>query len=357
MTLAIPQAQIVIAVHDAKRPLRRGIESVLKSRQAGVIVVAHGINPSLLDIPASERVQVLECDWGIGFPGAPFNYGVMQAQAPYVGIMGSDDWYEDGAIDVMIEQARHDHADAVIAPLVYQGRARYLKPRTPRRRNLRAARDNLFSRTAPLGLFKTEVLQNPRYRFNEEVVTGEDIIPSVRLWTDGLKVSHHPDSPGYVITDDATQRVTKTVRPLAETMFPIAQLMEDPDVRDLPRRERQALFTKVLRSHVFDALNYINANGSKDDHLFLSTITKQIITVEPRGPEPLPKAQKEAIMLIAEGKNDQATELLNAFSSLPRRDRVFPDHLRFMLSPGANIRDAILLALHRARSAVSTRQA
>lgn len=42
---APPSATVVIACHDPKRPLRRAVTSVLQSRAAKVLVVAHfGVN-------------------------------------------------------------------------------------------------------------------------------------------------------------------------------------------------------------------------------------------------------------------------------------------------------------------------
>lgn len=357
MTTTSPEAQIVIAVHDPSRPVRRAVDSVLESEGAGAIVVAHGIDPSLLDIPISPRVEILECDWGFGKPYAPFNWGIAHVQAPSTGVLGSDDWYQTGAVDQMIRHLHQDNADGVIAPLVFPGQPRSFNPLSIRHRHLRAAQDGLFYRTAPLGLFKTPVFQDPRYRFVEDVPAGGDILPSVRLWTDGLSISHYPDSPGYVVTDEATQRVTKTIRPLEETMRAITALLNDGDVASLPRLERQALVTKLLRVHVLNALNFVATGNSKADQVFLTTLTRQIVALEPRGLEVLPRAHKNAIVFITRGENDQAMNAIKSLSAQPLRDRVFPDRLQYTLSPGANPRNAAVLAASRARSALFRKRA
>lgn len=246
------EVQIVVAVHSESRPISRAVNSVLRTANAGVIVVAHNIDPKKLTLPDSNRIEIIECDYGEGHPGCPFNLGIRSATAPFLGIMGSDDWFEDGAIDTMLNRAKASSADIVIAPLQVDGTTRSHNPRTLHRKKLQAFRDRLFYRTAPLGLFRREILQDPRYSFVESVVTGDDLLPSIRLWTDGYNICSYPDDPAYVVGNDAVERVTTTPRPFVENLAFINDTFERPDspTANLTSNELNALAIKLLRVHV-----------------------------------------------------------------------------------------------------------
>lgn len=260
------RAQIVVPVHEADRPIRRAAESVLADGCSGVIVVAHNLDASVLNLPVDPRVSVVEYLGHPGKPGAAFDAGIAEATAPLVGIMGSDDWFEAGALEALQRRAESDNADAVIVPLAHQtsgARVSYgHNPRTLRRRHLQAARDRLFYRTAPLGLFRRDVLQDPRYRFGTEFAVGEDLQVSTRLWTSGLSVSHHGADPAYVVGRDARRRITLAPRPLAESGAAWLAIWDDPQVVALDAKTRLSLAVKTARVHLLGA---VTARRHKDD--------------------------------------------------------------------------------------------
>ncbi|WRS30237.1 glycosyltransferase family 2 protein [Actinomycetaceae bacterium MB13-C1-2] len=245
------KAEVVVPVHREDRPIRRAVDSVLACPQAGVVVVAHGIDPSVLDLPDDPRVRVVEVSRNVGKPGAAFNEGVREVTAPWLGIMGSDDWFEDGALDLMMTHLKQDGADGVIAPLRPDHlSANVVLPVTSRQRNLRGAKDRLFHRTAPLGLFRTEILQNPDYSFDEDVVSGEDLKTSTRLWTSGISISYYASDPAYVVGSDASSRVTTIEKPLSEHMAALSDLWESDLINSLSIRERQDLAEKIFQVSV-----------------------------------------------------------------------------------------------------------
>lgn len=251
-----PAAQIVIATHSTDRPVRRAVESVLKCSSAGVIVVAHGINADELDLPKDARVKVVEVGDRVGFPGVPFNAGVQSATAPWVGVMGSDDWFEDGALEAMLRRAESDCADGVLAPRRRDYMAsNILVPATPRRRNLSASRDGLFQRVAPLGLFRTEMMQRPDHAFDERTHSGEDLPVSTRLWTEGNRVSYYPADPAYVEGTDARERTSTIARPLAQHVPIWLTLWDTELVRGLSQREVEDLAERSFHGNVLPLLH------------------------------------------------------------------------------------------------------
>ena len=287
--------QVVIPTHDPERPIRRAVDSVLADSRAGVIVVAHNVDESVLDIPDDPRVLVVALTGAEGRPGAAFDAGLAAASAPWVGIMGSDDWYEAGALQAMVRHGKEDNADGVLTPLAYQDGTRGLIPRTFRNRNLKAAEDRLFYRTAPLGLYRREVLQSPEYAFGDEYPVGSDVAVSTRLWTSGLSISYYPRDPAYVVGADAKERTTLRPRPLAEHGAAWLGIWDEPWVQELSKKDRRALATKILRVHVFGA---VEARPTEDrwgesDFEWLADLTHRIVEVAPESLAPFRKSSAQ----------------------------------------------------------------
>lgn len=247
--------QIVVPVHDVTRPILRAVDSVLRCPDAGVVVVAHGVMPEELNLPHDGRVRVLHVDHGVGFPGIAFNTGVESTTAPWVGIMGSDDWFEEGALQRMLEHLEEDRADGVIAPLRLDTSAEnQLNPVTRHSRQLRAGRDRLFHRTAPLGLYRGSIFRSARYRFSESAVSGEDMVASALLYTDGFALSYYRFDPAYVVGSDADARITEVRRPLPEHAAAWLHLWEDSRVGTLDSGELLALAQKLFEVQVLGLL-------------------------------------------------------------------------------------------------------
>lgn len=246
--------QIVIPVHDLERPLRRAVDSVLRDPQAGVVVVAHNLEPRQLDLPDSDRLETVTVVGHDGRPGACFNAGVAHARAPWVGIMGSDDFFEPGATQAMRRRAEEHGADSVLAPLYTQGKRNKSRLPTVRRSNLQAARDRLFYRTAPLGIHRRELLQRSGMHFDEDVRTGEDIRVSAALWTSASSISYHWDDPAYVVTADAPTRLTRSPLHLETTGVAWARIWDEEWVAGWGTRLRHALAVKIAKVHLAGAL-------------------------------------------------------------------------------------------------------
>lgn len=298
-----PSYQIIIPTHVRDRPIRRAVESVLEDASAGAIVVAHNVRPETLDVPTDPRVTVVAFDGSKGRPGASFDAGIAAATAPWVGIMGSDDWYESGALEAMFRHATHDAADVVLAPIAYQSGERGLLPRTLRNRDLKPVRDRLFYRTAPLGLYKRAVIQKPDYKFDDRYSVGEDIRVSTRLWTSNLKVSYYPRDPAYVVGSDAKMRVTLKSRPLAESGAAWLGIWDEPWVRSLSEEIRTALAIKILRVHVLGAIEQRpeKESWSKEDFSWLSALARRIVAEAPSSLAPFRRSTSGTLQALLAG--------------------------------------------------------
>ena len=244
----------MIPTHDLSRPIRRAVDSVLEDPDAGAIVVAHNLDPADLDLPDSERIETVALSGYEGRPGACFNAGIARARSDWLGIMGSDDFYEPGALQAMRERARADGADSVLAPVYKQGKRHKSRLPTVRRSHLDVVRDGLLYRTAPLGIHRRELMQGPGMHFDDRVRSGEDIRMSFALWTTATSISFSWDDPAYVITDDADSRITRGIQPLTALGAAWETIWDEEMVISAPRRLRHALAVKIAAVHLSSAL-------------------------------------------------------------------------------------------------------
>ena len=347
-----PAVQIVIPVHSADRPVRRAVESVLDSPLAAAIVVAHGLDGDLLDLPDDPRVTLVQLSEGVGFPGRAFNEGIRASSAPWVGIMGSDDWYAHGAIDSMLRRATHDKADGVIAPLRHaESRINERNPATWHRKCLRGARDGLYFRTAPLGIFRREVFEDPSHLFLDDVIAGVDQICSALLYSSNTKISNYPSDPAYIVGNDASSRVTTTVQPLVIHGEAWRRLWECPAVLELPRKERLALAEKFASVHLLGmvAARPNQRDWTPEDFVWLSTLAARVKSLEPDVAQSFVQARMKMFDALVEGDLEATLAAQSQVSYLQWR---LPAHLsgafkknfwirRSLSAKFSNLRDSI----------------
>ncbi|WP_438855345.1 glycosyltransferase [Agromyces sp. M3QZ16-3] len=261
MTVDVPLAEIVIAVHDARRPVARAIGSVVGSEAAAagavrVTVVCHNIPRSAFDETigrfADAPVRWVELADGIPSPAGPFNHGVAIAEATYVGVMGSDDRFDRGAIDSLVGHAAADAPDAVLYPIRHQDGRVMPNPlvRRGRSRRLDPVRDRLAYRTAPLALIRRDTIDRLGLGFSVGHRSGEDVEFSTRLWNLADRIDFHPSDPCYVIGADAEDRVTSTRQEVRDELGPFQELLDAPWVAALGPAQRLSIVVKTLRIHL-----------------------------------------------------------------------------------------------------------
>ncbi|MFF1634604.1 glycosyltransferase [Leifsonia sp. NPDC058248] len=310
-----PLIDAVIAVHDASRPVARAVRSLTESgldlRDDGglrITVVCHNLPEG--DIRAvvpddlAARVRFLELRDGIASAAGPFNAGIDAATAPYVSIMGSDDYFEPGALAAWRSHADHGRADAVIAPEMHAGGATVRTPPTRpfRRGDLDPVKDRLAYRTAPLGLISTAAIARLGLRFPEGLRSGEDQSFSAKLWFGGGAIRSAKGAPHYVVGADAATRVSLTPRAVQVDFAFVDQLLDDPWFGALPLASRRALAVKMVRVHVFAAVLPRIEAGTWDaaDHEYLAGILGRLRDVAPGFERPFPIADRRMIDAIAD---------------------------------------------------------
>jgi hypothetical protein len=338
-----PEAQIVIAVHTADRPIRRAVESVVAAGQgrAGALVVCHNMDPepvrkALAGLDGA-AVRVLELNDGIASPAGPFNFGLRSATAEFVGIMGSDDALEPGAVAAWLDLAASTGADVAIAPL----RTRSGRPiLTPRARVLRGAladplKDRLAYRTAPLGLFRRRLLEAHQLSLTEGLQTGEDLEFGLKLWYSGAPIAYRPGAPAYLVGEDAEVRVTSAILPLKEQFRDVRHLVEGEWFAGLRPPERDAIAVKLLRGHVLSAALRRGSGFGWDgaDCQELSALTSEIAAFAPGVSRALSRPDEE--LLEALRGTSRPTDVRRA---LRRREAAGPLRRSLTARPADNLR-------------------
>ncbi|WP_166986753.1 glycosyltransferase family 2 protein [Canibacter zhoujuaniae] len=271
------QIDIVIAAHDPARPVQRAVDSVLACPAARVILVAHNTDPTAFGLKEHPRLIFMRLDGSPGIPGAPKNAGLARANLPWVGLLDSDDYFEEGALEAMLQHAIAENADAVLAPLLIVGNRHRSRLPSLRSSGLTAVRDELFYRTGPLGIFKQQ-LMNDAPDFNTCYKTGEDLRVTAYLWSNARNIVFHWNDPAYVVTNDAHTRASTTKRSIAETGAPWLAVWDEPFIANWPKRLKVALATKLLRANY---LQFDRSNLSADEETWAENFLKRLREVAP----------------------------------------------------------------------------
>ncbi len=279
--------------------------------KAGVTVIAHNTSAATLagTLPPSlsRSVHWLELNDSVPSPAGPYNYGLERTDATWVSFLGSDDYLQAGAVRDWLRLS--PGADAVLTRLKREraGTVRTPPLRPFPRKNLHAVRDRLYYRSAPLGLVKMQGLRRLGLAWEAGMPSGGDLKLSALLYTRGI-VRVQRRGPGYVIGEDASDRVTMRDVPL-EVQLAHLDAAWGPGgwALDLPEENRSALATKYLRIHVFGAAYYRALNGTwqDGDRELLAGAVRQILTFHPGAATPLSRADRALLDLLLDTDSPQ----------------------------------------------------
>lgn len=348
--------EIVIACHSPERRVDRAVRSIVVDNGdvASATVVCHNIDSKVIQerIPKSirGRVKFLELKDGLQSPSGPFMHGLGQSTATWVGVLGSDDFYEPGAIATMF--ALSESRDAVLPRLRHDsGQAVRTPPIRPWQRGERnAVSDRLYYRSAPLGLIRREFLGRHNLALDSGFRVGGDLRMSTLLWSLG-SVAVQRNGPRYVIGSDATDRVTMGLAPIAEEMRHVDALWREENQSLLTEEQRQALATKYLRIHIFGAAYYRALAGvwQPGDRGALAKSVLRVLKAAPHAAEPLARADRDLLDAILDLSVSDATvgNLARTRRKFGRPNTLFPRSAAYFLHREAPPRFMVASALVR----------
>lgn len=352
---------VIVPVHDVTRPIRRAVESVFDQTPAGlvrVLVICHnmpdtGIREKLDGLIDAGRVVLVPFADGIRSPAGPFNHGLSIADAPYLSIMGSDDFLEPGAMAAWISHVRASEPDAALVPLRHQHGELLMNPLTRWRRTSRLdpVRDRLFYRTAPLGLLRLSVVRALGLTFTARMPVGKDMAFSARLWAAGVRIDYLKRTPAYVIGADAESRVTTQPRPVVEAMAAVLDLVGRDWVAGASESVRRSLVTKLLRIHILGAVITRSQPEawSPADVLDLRASARTVIAAAPGAVSPLSRADRALLDAVLD-EGSSAHSLASAVSShrtASRVDQILPRNPARLLDRESNLVRFLLYRLDR----------
>lgn len=349
------QVDLVIAVHNSKRPIGRAVRSVAGSglrlnREGGVriTVVCHNVAVSSIAarIPADLRssVRYLELQDGIPSPAGPLNLGLDHATAPYCSVMGSDDALERGALEQWVRIAEKLGSDAVIAPQRHADGRRVRTPvtRVGRARDLDPVKDRLMYRTAPLGLIRTDAIRRMGLRFSEGLRTGEDQEFSAMLWFGAKRIDYAAGTAQYVVGSDAVDRVTYTRRTVSEELQFIIRFLDAGWFAKRSNREKKAIATKLIRVHIFSLILTRHDSGgwNRSDISELALVVRKIFDAAPEAADPLSIADRRLIdaILAPDATEARLVELARARRRFGKLATLTPSSPTAWLDPQSPVR-------------------
>ncbi|MCD2444066.1 glycosyltransferase family 2 protein [Agromyces sp. SYSU K20354] len=288
-----PFVDVVIACHDASRPIERAVASVLHDDdvrdEVRVTVVAHGLGADAFE----QRLAGIDGSWrvvsftdGVRSAAGPFNHGLELVEGDYCAVMGSDDFLEPGAMSAWVRHVRAERPAAAIARIRLQGEAVMPNPlvRLGRIRRVDAAKDRLFYRTAPLGLIETAEMHRLDLRMTEGVRVGEDFDFGIRLWSVGRRVDFLGAAPCYVIGVDARERTTYAPLTVEQFLEPVTRLLDDGLPAELTPAHRRALAIKLVRISILGAAGTrrdADAWRGDDEVEFLAAALRRLLALAP----------------------------------------------------------------------------
>lgn len=351
---------MIVAVHDTRRDIRRAVSSILADGDPTIraFVVAHNLDRAeveheladLLEANAG-RLRIEELKDGIPSPSGPFNFGMAESDAEFVGIMGSDDELDRGAIAQWRENARRHHADAVIAKVV-RGEQRTLV-RSPPKRLFRTgvldfAKDRLSYRSAPLGIVRRTAVRGLDLQLLAGARNGGDLPFVTRLW-EGGRVVPAQGLEAYIEHADAPVRVTHVAKPVAEELSALIATLDDPVVTAMSGAHKDALATKLLRRNLTDSVRKRDGGRgfTAEDFAAIRVIVGMLDELSPRARRMLSIAQARMFEeLISETPDRERIALLDSASLRYRSiDALCPADLSLLMHPQAQPRFMVASAL------------
>lgn len=310
-----PLVDLIIAVHTPQRRVERAVESVLRGTVAPVriSVVCHGVDPALIAerlgaLADDPRVRLLPFADGIPSPTGPFNHGLDEATAEFTALLGSDDELQPGAIDSWLRVQREHSADVVIPRVgLEEGPSSLRTPPTRpfRARDLDGAKDRLAYRTQQLGLVSRE--RFPTLRLTPGLLTGEDIDYGLKLWFSGARIAFDRQGPGYWGHQDATDRISVSLKSVADEFRFLDTALDSAWTSTLPRAAREAIAVKFIRTHLMLTLAARVRAGAMDavERAALAEVARRIVDLAPTSLQIVSRRDARIVRAVLAGIADQ----------------------------------------------------
>ncbi|WP_286737996.1 glycosyltransferase [Kocuria sp. UBA1838] len=325
-----PLVDIVIPVHSTSRPLQRAVSSALRAApgaalgQCRVTAVAHHLTAeqvhSMLSVEQRAVVDVIESEDRGSTAAVPRNEALRRTSARYISFLDSDDTLDPGAVtrwlgiaerrgsDLVMPFQHHENPRVDITPIV----------RPLRRSDLDPVKDRLGYRSTAFGLIRMSAVRRTGARFDESARTGEDQSFVMALYAGAHRIDLAPGLPGVLMHADGTDRVSRQLLPIRETVAAALDLGREPWFAGVPDELKRSYILKYIRVNFFPALEHAVRSGTWDAHYARSAnaVFGELTQYAPHVTDQLSRADLRVARLLSPGAGER--ELLAALAERRR---------------------------------------
>lgn len=264
---AVPAGDVTVAVpvHTPLRPIERAVGSVVADG-ARAVVVCHNTDPGPIRgrlVGLDGSIEVLELHDGVPSPAGPLNRGLDAATTQFACVLGSDDFFEPGALSAWAQALRSGGGDLLMmrTRTVDHERPGESSPATiphvrpGRRRRLDTVQDRLGYRTGPMILLRTSLLRAHGIRMREGLRHGEDLEFTAQAFLRARRIDlARPGLPHHVVVAGAADRIQAVRFPAEEMLLPARGLREQDWFASAPQGFRRAYTVRTVRRDVMGTL-------------------------------------------------------------------------------------------------------
>ncbi|MDR0799421.1 MAG: glycosyltransferase [Dysgonamonadaceae bacterium] len=188
-----PKFSIIVPVYQAEVYLHRCIESILSQTLMDfeLLLIDDGSRDrsgTICDEYAAEDVRVRVFHKSNGGVSAARNWGLKHAQGEWITFVDADDWIAENFLEIMLQQAIKEQADAVLCNCFYVHNEQ-IEPKWIYRKNAVETGSNILKRLlSKFGMrsevwgkiFKRKILIDRR--LSEDMTIGEDLLFLIELY-------------------------------------------------------------------------------------------------------------------------------------------------------------------------------
>ena len=321
-----PLVDIVIPVHSTSRPLQRAVSSALRAApgQCRVTAVAHHLTAeqvhSMLSVEQRAVVDVIESEDRGSTAAVPRNEALRRTSARYISFLDSDDTLDPGAVTRWLRIAERRGSDLVMPFQHHENPRVDITPivRPLRRSDLDPVKDRLGYRSTAFGLIRMSAVRRTGARFDESARTGEDQSFVMALYAGAHRIDLAPGLPGVLMHADGTDRVSRQLLPIRETVAAALDLGREPWFAGVPDELKRSYILKYIRVNFFPALEHAVRSGTWDANYARSAnaVFGELTQYAPHVTDQLSRADLRVARLLSPGTGEQ--ELLAALAERRR---------------------------------------
>ncbi|MBG0827658.1 glycosyltransferase family 2 protein [Planomonospora sp. ID67723] len=203
----VTDVSVIVPVHNCRPYLDRCLTSLLIQRVGKEIVVVDDGSTDgsseLADLYAARHPGVFRVvhQEASGGAGRPRNVGLSLARGRYVFFCDADDYLGPEALERMLAMADRNDSDIVLGKVVGHGRKAPVSMFQESAERVELEESTVYNSLTCFKLFRREMLERHRIRFDENLAVGEDIVFTTHAYCHAGVISVVADYDCYHLVD------------------------------------------------------------------------------------------------------------------------------------------------------------